>query len=301
MIDRKRAADLLLNGNVVIVPTETVYGLAGCATQDSAVRQIFTTKERPFDKPLIVHYGTRLLWKRDTIWTIDAERIASVFWPGPLTLILRRNPRSPLSFLVSRTTIAIRRTTHPDTTWLCDKCGPLAAPSANKYQRLSATTIRDAGDALPDVPILDTTSPVLNVGIESTILDLTTKPYLVRRAGCITPEELSQVVDCQYATASPDLSIPGSGKHYQPRKPVRLNAISIDPGEGLLSFGKPDLDARWHYNLSPIGDLQEAAKNLYKMLWELDRTDCSRIAIVPIPDCGVGVALNEKLQRATLE
>ena len=193
---RKQAAELLLQEKVIAVPTETVYGLAGLASSPKAVNKIFTIKQRPKTRPLIVHYGNEPLWLRDCIWHEDAALLAEAFWPGPLTMILERSVGAKLCSEVSGSyhTVAIRRTAHKNMAWLCDTCGPLAAPSANGYQQLSTTTIEDVQKALPTV--LSFKNDVTCAGVESTIIDLTSKPYYVRRLGGVSLIDIRAIVEC---------------------------------------------------------------------------------------------------------
>lgn len=298
-VDFDSAVVLLNSGEIVAVSTDTVFGLAGCAESAHAVRQIFHAKQRPLDRPLIVHYGAKPLWQRDCVWTADAESLAQHFWPGPLTMILERNPNSKLCAEVSGcgTTISVRRPLSAQMSALCDTCGPLAAPSANMYQKLSNTTQENTQRAMPEIAVLG--GPRAQHGIESTILDLTTQPYRMRRAGVIALEQLQQYVECVDGTDDKTSTAPGTGKHYQPSKPLRLNATHVEPSEALLCFGESGLRAQWTENLSHNSDLAEAAYNLYCMLNKLSMTDCTQIAVVPIPNEGIGVAINDKLLHAT--
>lgn len=298
-VGEKTAAKLLKKGKLVAIPTETVFGLAASAVKAHAVRRVFRTKRRPTNRALIVHYGTKPLWLRDCQWTADAQILADNFWPGPLTMILRRNSQSPICADVSGfgNTIAVRRSASLQMSRLCDRCGPLAAPSANLYQELSTTTDVNAARALRSIAVLH--GERCTVGIESTIVDLTTQEYCIRRLGSITREQIARFVPC--VVGEELQGCPGSGKHYQPSKPLRLGAIDVQRGEALLCFGPTELRARWMANLSVSGDLDEAARNLYMMLHDLSMTECDGIAVAPIPTVGVGAAVNDKLARAVME
>lgn len=297
LITYEETLKLLQQEKVVAVPTETVYGLAGLATSTIAVNEIFEIKQRPKNRSLIVHYGERPLWLRDCVWSYDAELLANAFWPGPLSIILPRSLSSLLCAEVSDNTVAIRRPSHQNMMRLCDECGPLAAPSANKYQKLSPTTAEHAQQALSDIPVMLDLTVEHKVGIESTIIDLTTTPYNICRLGSIPIEALQKLVHC---TCNSGNNTPGSGRHYQPSKPIRLNALTIATEEALLSFGMHNLHAQWEENLSATENLTEAAANFYSKLWRLSNTDCKQIAVMPIPDHGVGKALNDKLLKAVM-
>jgi L-threonylcarbamoyladenylate synthase len=214
-------------------------------------------------------------------------------------MILRRNPGTKLCAEISGggATVSVRRPLSSQMSELCDACGPLAAPSANMYQKLSNTTTENAARSMPDTPILE--GPRSQHGLESTIIDLTTQPYRIRRAGMISLAHLRQYVECVDGTTDTSSKAPGAGKHYQPSKPLRLNATHVEQDEALLCFGKCDLSAQWIENLSPTGNLEEAAYNLYYMLERLSVTDCQLIAVVPIPHKGIGVVINDKLLHAT--
>lgn len=294
------ASQDLRAGKCIVMPTETVYGLAADATNDHAVAQIFAIKERPTFNPLIVHVATIEAARTLVEFNPIADKLAKHFWPGPLTLVLPKLSNSPLSYLVSAglDTIAIRIPAHPVTRELLQIVGkPLAAPSANRSNTLSPTCAEDVrlslGHATPHV--ID--AGPCAVGIESTILDLSHAKPLILRPGGIEAEKLIPLLGpVLYASEEHSIKAPGMMKrHYAPQTPLRLNAVHKQPGELMLGFGRAPLS---DLNLSPTENLSEAAANLFRMLRELDARNAQRIAVMSIPMTGLGVAINDRLQRA---
>jgi len=296
---------LLRRGQLVAFPTETVYGLGGDATSDAAVAAIFAAKGRPRFNPLIVHVPG--LAEAETIAIFDerSRKAARHFWPGPLTLVLRRREDSGVSLLASAglDTIAVRVPAHPVAQALLREAGrPLAAPSANGSGHISPTDAAHVAAELGErvALILDAGSCV--VGLESTVLDLTdSMPALLRPGGAIV-ETLVEVLG-PITTGALDPRTPRSpgqlASHYAPRLPLRMNAAAGQPGEALLAFGpNPPSGFAEVLNLSPSGDLAEAAANFFAMLRRLDRPEYSGIAAMPVPDDGLGRAINDRLRRA---
>lgn len=303
--DLDRAAALLRGGELVAFPTETVYGLGGDATSDSAVIKIFAAKERPRFNPLIVHVVDIPAVRRLVALDERGETLATRFWPGPLTLVLPRLPDSPVSLLASAglDTLAIRIPAHPLPRALLRAIGrPVAAPSANRSGRVSPTTAAHVLDELDGriAAILD--GGACRVGLESTVLDISTPTPTLLRPGGITIEALEEAVG-PIARSSENVAAPrGPGmlaSHYAPSLPLRIDARDTRPGEALLAFGKHAprgaKEVRW---LSRSGDLAEAAVNLFAALRALDRPDFSGIAVMPIPEHGLGIAINDRLRRA---
>lgn len=297
-----RAAALLRAGRLVAFPTETVYGLGARADDDRAVAAIFEAKRRPAFNPLIVHLAeadaARTLCRFDAM----AERLAGAFWPGPLTLVLPLRTGSPVSKLATAglASLAVRVPASPVAHALIAAAGvPVAAPSANPSGRVSPTTAAHVAAGLGHrvAAILD--GGACDVGVESTILAcLDGQPRLLR-AGGLPAEALEAALG--RPLDAPDLGqaqpvAPGQlVSHYAPRGAVRLDAESARPGEMLLGFG-PVAGAA--LNLSPVGDLREAAANLFAHLHALDAMGAERIAVSPIPRTGLGRAINDRLQRA---
>jgi L-threonylcarbamoyladenylate synthase len=307
-----RAADLLRAGGLVAFPTETVYGLGADATDDRAVASIFEAKGRPRFNPLIVHVPDMSAAEAVVHFDERAERLAETLWPGALTLVLPRRPDSPLSLLVSAglESVAVRVPNHPVARSLLKAVGrPIAAPSANRSGAVSPTTPLHVAESLEARVSLILSAGRCPIGLESTVLDLTGADPILLRPGGVTLEELEALLGTTVLTPSdqPPGTDPESPKspgqlasHYAPGCPVRLDAHNAAADEALLSFG-PDTFVRGgatRLNLSPQGDLFEAAANLFAMLRALDRPEHSAIAVMSIPEQGLGVAINDRLRRA---
>ncbi|MBA5725712.1 L-threonylcarbamoyladenylate synthase [Bombella favorum] len=316
----RRAARLLRQGGLIAFGTETVYGLGGLATSQRTVERIFQAKGRPSFNPLISHFASAEAAFAEANMTIPlrdmAHALARKFWPGPLTLILPRHAESRISQAVTAglETIAVRVPKGRAVEELLRLTGePIAAPSANRSGRVSPSTARHVLDELEGRidAVLDT-GPC-TVGLESTVLDLTGPHPILRRPGGVTLEELhdicgSTIVVEQGAAdgSTPRPNAPGQlSSHYAPSLPVRLDATHIQPGEAFLTFGtqqtegpQPDLTL----NLSPDGNVEEAARRLFASLRQLDqaanRQGLTGIAVAPLPEAGLGRALKDRLRRA---
>jgi L-threonylcarbamoyladenylate synthase len=302
------AARLILEGGLVAFPTETVYGLGGDATNERAVAAIFEAKGRPQFNPLISHVLDAGEAKRLVRWSDTADKLAARFWPGPLTLVLPRAKESPIALLATAglDTVAVRAPAHPLAQALIRAVGrPLAAPSANRSGTVSPTRAEHVAESLGDRVKMILDGGPCQVGLESTVLDLTTAPPTLLRPGGATREAIEAVIGpiaLSDAIPSGDSARKSPGQlesHYAPARPVRLNASTVAADEGLLAFG-PDVPsgAVLTLNLSPRGALAEAAANLFAMLRALDRPDIGRIAVMPIPQTGLGLAINDRLRRA---
>ncbi len=291
-------ARLIRAGRLVAFPTETVYGLGCDATIDRAVAAVFELKGRPSFNPLIVHVGGRDAAANLVRFDARADALAAKFWPGPLTLVLPRRPDGPVSLLAAAglETLAVRAPSHEVAHALIAAAGrPIAAPSANRSGAVSPTTA-DHVDAPCDL-VLDGGPCAL--GLESTVLDLTGARPTILRPGAVTEEEIAEI-------AGP-LAPPGAGvrspgqlaRHYATRLPLRLDVADPRGDEALLAFGPavPEGAAETR-NLSPTGDLREAAANLFAMMRALDRAGLAGIAVMPVPDTGLGRAINDRLRRA---
>ena len=298
------AAAALREGKLVAFPTETVYGLGGDATSDRAVAAIYAAKGRPSFNPLIVHVGSFTAASRLVEMTPQAEVLARKFWPGALTLVLPRKPRCGLSLLVSAglDSAAIRVPAHPAAQGLLLMCGlPLAAPSANPSGKMSPTRAEHVAATLGDKVAVIIDGGPCKVGIESTVVSLLSTTPRILRPGGITAEQLGEALEMtvEAGSESGPLHSPGQlESHYAPILPLRLNADTVAAGEALLAFGARPPAAALSRNLSANGDLEEAAANLFAMLRELDRPDFISIAVMPIPETGLGVAINDRLRRA---
>ncbi|HEY8191141.1 MAG TPA: L-threonylcarbamoyladenylate synthase [Alphaproteobacteria bacterium] len=311
------AAEILRKGGLVAMPTETVYGLAANALDGVAVAKIFAAKGRPSFNPLIVHVPDIDAAAALTVMNDDARRIAARFWPGPLTMILPRGPDCPVSDLCSAglPTLAVRVPAHPVAEKLLRACGvPLAAPSANRSGTISPTSPTHVLQSLGDAVDFILAAGSCAVGLESTVLDLSGPEPVVLRPGAISAEDIAHVlgrsIDYDFGDHDRPKS-PGQGlRHYAPSIPVRMNAVDVAPGEALLGFGSlkfmgikgggaaKSLSPDSLRNLSEEGDLYEAAANLFRMLHDLDRTEHQGIAVMNIPDQGIGIAINDRLRRA---
>lgn len=297
--DLARAAALLRQGELVAFPTETVYGLGADARSGSAVAKVYAAKGRPAFNPLIVHVPDADTAQRHVLWNDTAARLADAFWPGPLTLVLPLRPGHGIASLVTAglDTLAIRVPAHPAAQALLQVFdGPLAAPSANRSGRISPTTADHVLSGLDGrIAALVDDGPC-GVGLESSIVGLSgTAPVLLRPGGLPT-EAIETVLGQSLARRHDDdaLSAPGQLlSHYAPNARVRLNATKAATGEAMLGFGAMQCDL----NLSPAGDLAEAAANLFDHLHRLDRLG-RPIAVAPFPDRGLGVAINDRLRRA---
>ncbi|MDJ0896483.1 MAG: L-threonylcarbamoyladenylate synthase [Alphaproteobacteria bacterium] len=300
------AARLLCAGKLVAFPTETVYGLGADATSDRAVAAIFEAKGRPSFNPLIVHLADsdRALTLVQSIPV--AERLAEAFWPGALTLVLPRAPDCPVSLLASAglDTLAVRVPSHPLAHRLLDAVDrPIAAPSANRSGRISPTRashVAEEFDADTVALILD--GGATEVGLESTVVGFDGAAPVLLRPGGIAAEQIERVAGpLRVSGSDPDApTSPGQlESHYAPAKPLRLDVLDPGADEILLGFG-PDVPAGagTTLNLSPAGDLREAAANLFALLREADRTGCASIAVMPIPNRDLGRAINDRLLRA---
>ncbi len=297
-----RAAATLRSGELVAFPTETVYGLGADATNDTAVAKIFEAKARPSFNPLIVHCADTESAKRFVDFSAQAEALAAQFWPGAISFILPRRKDCRLSLLVSAglPTVAIRVPAHKGARQLLRAAGiPVAAPSANRSGRISPTTAAHVEADLGDRVALILDGGACSLGVESTVVDLTVSPPALLRPGGVTQEALEAIIGEALASPTADPEAPKSpgmlSSHYAPSLPVRLNTPSAQPGEALLGFGpSPNADL----NLSEAEDLTEAAANLFAHLHQLDRPRWSGIAIMPIPEEGLGRAINDRLRRA---
>jgi L-threonylcarbamoyladenylate synthase len=302
------AAKAIATGDLVAFPTETVYGLGGDATSDRAVARIYEAKGRPSFNPLIVHVASLAAAAEYAELPVAAMTLARRFWPGPLTLVLPRRPGCPLSLLVSAgmDSVALRVPAHPVARGLLLLSGrPLAGPSANPSGRISPTTAQHVEEGLGDKVAMILDGGPCEIGLESTVVSLLEETPQILRPGAISREEIASelgrpvTMAAQVGDVAEGLHGPGRLlSHYAPHCSVRLNAKDVTAGEALLAFGPDAPSAPVTLNLSAAGDLTEAAANLFAMLRALDRTDISGIAVSPIPEHGLGIAINDRLRRA---
>lgn len=297
--DIRQAAALLQDGQLVAFPTETVYGLGADARQGEAVAALYAAKGRPSFNPLIAHVHSIEAAKRHVIWTETANKLAEAFWPGPLTLVLPLRDGHDISHLVTAglETLGVRIPAHPAARALLSALdGPVAAPSANPSGRISPTTAAHVVAGLDGRIAAIVDDGPCGVGVESTIVGLSGVTPILLRPGGLAQEDIEAVLGhpLQLRDASDPLTAPGQLlSHYAPRAKVRLNVTTPDPAELYLGFGTMSCDL----NLSDSADLVEAAANLFGHLHQLDAMD-KPIAVAPIPEHGLGAAINDRLRRA---
>jgi L-threonylcarbamoyladenylate synthase len=301
------AAAALRVGALVALPTETVYGLAADAANGEAVARVFAAKGRPRFNPLICHVTGLKMARRYGVFDARAERLGQEFWPGPLSLVLPLAENAPVHSLVTAglSTVALRAPRGPAEAVIAAFGGALAAPSANRSGRISPTRAEHVIEQLGDAVALVLDAGPCAVGLESTIVSLAEKPPRLLRPGGVPAEAVEAALGTKLkrAAAGDRVAAPGMlASHYAPRLPLRLDAASVDPGEALLAFGNAAVAGAERAvairNLSPSGDLVEAATNFFADLTELDRSGASAIAVAPIPSEGLGEAINDRLRRA---
>ena len=302
----EEAASLIRSGVLVGFATETVYGLGGDATNGEAVARIYAAKGRPSFNPLISHVadmdGVKAIARLDA----RAELMAQHFWPGPMTLVLAKRPDSGIAALTTAglDTIAVRIPARESARRFLDACGvPVAAPSANASGQVSTTTALHVQTSLPGPgqggPAMILDDGPCDVGLESTVIDLTTQTATLLRPGGLAREDIERVLgpvtmagDDDHTPKSPGMM----SRHYAPSAALRMNALSPESGEAYLGFGQHTEPGA--INLSNRGDLLEAAANLFQMLHALDDSGATAIAVAPIPETGLGLAINDRLRRA---
>lgn len=307
------AARCLAEGGLVAFPTETVYGLGADATNSRAVARLYKAKGRPSFNPLIAHVADLAAAQSVAFFTAQSLRLAQAFWPGPLTLVLPKASGCSVSDLATAglDTVAVRVPAHPVAHDILRAFGkPIVAPSANLSGHVSPTTAEHVvNDLAGRIDLVIDDGPV-SVGVESTIVGFLDRPTLLRPGG-IPSADIERILGESLIRLSHDSETreahplaPGMlASHYAPRTPVRLDARHIESGEALLSFGRrqiPGADASSVMNLSEVGDLVEAAANLFGHLRALDSKRARAIAVMPIPDTGLGEAINDRLRRAAV-
>lgn len=294
-----RAAAILREGGLVGMPTETVYGLAADANNAAAVARLYAAKGRPRFNPLIAHVSGIAMAKTLVAWPDLADELAAAFWPGPLTLVLPKLGGAPICDLANAglDSVAIRSPGHAGARALLSAFGgPLVAPSANPSGGVSPTTARHVSEGLGDKLDLILDGGACAVGVESTVIAILDGRATLLRPGGLERDRI-EAISGPLATAGHADAPASPGmlqSHYAPRAAMRLNAHEAKAGEVLLGFGAIAGDL----NLSATGDLAEAAARLFAALREMDAPGPSCIAVAPIPDEGLGEAINDRLQRA---
>ena len=303
--DINKAQKILKKGGLVIFPTETVYGLGGDATNWSAIKKIYEIKKRPLNNPIICHFKNIEAIEENFILNDIAYKLANKFWPGPLTLILEKKELSNICPNLSnqKNYVGCRIPSNSiaqELLWNIDF--PIAAPSANISTKLSSTKVNHLSKKLKkEIFVLNGGRSLY--GLESTIINVNNKNPKILRLGSITQEQLNVLIpdivfenNHRFSTSSPGQQ----KKHYAPNLPIRINVNEVLDGEALLNFGKNKLKSNTiELNLSPKGDIEEAAKNLYDYLHKLDNSKCTGIAVAPIPNHNLGKTINDRLTRAS--
>ena len=307
------AARLLQDGQVVAIPTETVYGLAGNAYDETALAKIFAAKERPTFDPLIVHIAD-ISKLQDIAKDIPeaAYRLAEAYWPGPLTMILPKKDCIPDLCTSGLPSVAVRFPSHPVAQQIIKESGlPLAAPSANLFKHVSPTTALHVAEQLGNriAGIVD--GGPCKVGVESSIVSLTGETPTILRPGAITPEMVENVlgkVAIKTSSSQPGKPMTAPGQcdtHYRPQVPLYYGEVpqgyTLPPHTARIAFGNSNSAAAETVNLSKTGDMVEATAKLYALMHELDTPDYDLILVDPIPNQGIGMALNDRLRRASIK
>ena len=304
------AALRLAGGGLVAFPTETVYGLGADATNGPAIARLYAAKGRPSFNPLIAHVFDLAAARRLAMFDTAAEKLATAFWPGPLTLVLKKRAGCAVAELATAglDSIAVRVPQHPVALGILSRLGrPVVAPSANRSGHVSPTTAQHVCSDLDGRIDLILDGGATDVGIESTIVSCLDVSTLLRPGG-LPREDIERVLDHALLDSEQPMAddaplAPGMlASHYAPKARVRLNAENIQPGEALLAFGLGAIsgidEAAAVLNLSARGDLDEAAANLFGHLRALDAEGAEMIAVMPIPNDGLGEAINDRLRRA---
>lgn len=295
----EQAAEVLRRGELILLPTETVYGLGADAGDPKAVASVFAAKGRPQFNPLIAHVASLEAARVIGQFNEAAEALAKAFWPGPLTLVLPVADRSHVCDLARAglDSVAVRVPAHPLAQQvLAAFGGPVVAPSANRSGRPSPTTFADAVEETGAAVGAAVDGGPCDVGLESTVVSVLDDRVALLRPGAVTRRQIEAVVGPLHESGEGHRSPGRLTLHYAPDAPVRIEATEARPGEILLGFGPGVGDPRW--SLSPSGDPQEAAANLFRLLRAADREKPAGIAVSPVPSEGLGEAINDRLRRA---
>ncbi len=299
------AARVIREGGLVAFPTETVYGLGGDATNGEAVASIFAAKGRPSFNPLIVHVPDLAAAEGFGEFSDDARRLAGAFWPGALTLVVKRKAGCCVADLASAglDTLAVRVPDHPVAQALLRASDrPIAAPSANRSGHVSPTRAQHVEEDLGNRVDMILEGGATEHGVESTVVDASGREIVLLRPGAVTAEQITETLGHPIGRAAPVAGAPMSpgqlASHYAPKARLRLDASKARDEEALLAFGRAVPSRGFVINLSPAGNLQEAAANLFAALRAFDAAGSGAVAVMTIPETGVGVAINDRLRRA---
>ena len=304
LVNLKKAKKILDNNNIIGMPTETVYGLAGNAYSDKSIKKIFKLKKRPPFNPLIIHFKNLEELKNNVLLNSNFLKLYKAFCPGPITFVLRKKTKSRLSkiAIVGKKTVAVRIPKHKIARSLLSILKfPLAAPSANIASKLSPTSAKDVLDEFGNKIKFILDGGQSQIGLESTIIDLTGKPVILR-PGSITVEKIQKILKKKIGIKRKlkTIMVPGQLKlHYYPGIPVKMNKKHAEKNQALIGFGKKFKVGRNYFNLSKKGSLKEAANNLYKTMRKIRKKNFGSIAVVKIPNTEIGRAINDRLRKAS--
>ena len=298
----KKTVDYLNRGNIASLPTETVYGLAGNAYSNKAVRKIFNLKRRPKNNPLIIHYCSLKNLKKDVILNKNFLKLYKKFCPGAITFVLKKNKKSEISSLATANldTVAIRFPKHKIIRSILKSLNfPLAMPSANLSSNLSPVNALDVFDEFRKKLNIIVDGGKSKIGIESTVIDLTGKPKILR-PGIISKNKINQILKVHISKEKLKLKSPGMlKKHYSPGIPVILNKKPSSLNDAYIVIGKKFSNKKNFFNLSKNNNLNEAAANLYKTMRIIKKKGYKKIFVTKIPNLGPGIAINDRLKRAS--
>ncbi len=300
----RKAKKIIENNNVIGIPTETVYGLAGDAYSNKSVKKIFILKKRPKYNPLIIHYKDLKFLIKDVIINDSFLKLYKVLCPGPITFILKKKPNSKISSLATakKNTVAIRFPKHKVARKLLSLLKtPLAAPSANISSKLSPTSSSDVFDEFKNKIKFILDGGNSKIGLESTIVDLTKNPKILR-PGSITANKISKILKKKIKIKKNVKKIRSPGQlkfHYSPGIPVKINTKKAGKNDAVIGLGNRFIVKRNHFNLSKNGNLNEAANNLYKTLRKIKNKGFKSIIVNKIPNIGIGIAINDRLKKAS--
>jgi L-threonylcarbamoyladenylate synthase len=306
LVNLKKAKKNLENNNIIGIPTETVYGLAGNAYSNKSTKKIFKLKKRPGFNPLIIHFKNLNDLKKNVVLNDDFRKLYNSFCPGPITFILKKKKKSKISklALAGKKTVAVRIPQHKVTRNLLGILKfPLAAPSANISSKLSPTSAKDVFDEFGNKIKFIIDGGQSKIGLESTIVDLTGKPSILR-PGSISAKKIQKILGKKITVKkySKKIKAPGQSKlHYSPGIPVEINKNHAKKNQAFIGFGKKFKQKKNHFNLSKSGNLKEAANNLYKIMRKIKKKKFKSIAVVKIPNKEIGYAINDRLKKASFK
>jgi len=304
LINLKKAKENIENNNVIGMPTETVYGLAGNAYSNKSVANIFKLKKRPIFNPLIIHFKNLKDLKNDANLNNAFTKLYKAFCPGPITFILKRKIKSKISKMATarKKTVAVRIPKHKVARNLLKILdAPLAAPSANIASKLSPTSAKDVVSEFGNKIKFILDGGQCKIGLESTIIDLTVKPTILR-PGSISVERIQKILKKKITINNNPKKIKGPGQlklHYSPGIPILMNRIHPEKNQAFVGFGKKFKKGKNQFNLSKNGSLNEAANNLYKTMRKIKKRNFKSIAVAKIPNIGLGLAINDRLKKAS--